>query len=90
MIYLTDYRTASTTQTHMIEDILYPQRVHWFADTYAKKDTGLVYAPHKLAERVLDKALMADLKKPRWKDSIYFSCWQPTFRRDQSQRSRAK
>jgi len=62
MIYLTDYRTASTTQTHMIEDILYPQRVHWFASTYSKKDTGLVYAPHKLADRVLDKALIADLK----------------------------
>ena len=62
MIYLTDYRTASTTQTHMVEDTLYPQRVHWFADTYAKKDTGLVYAPHKLAEKVLDKTLMSDLK----------------------------
>jgi 3-oxoacyl-(acyl-carrier-protein) synthase len=62
MIYLTDYRTASTTQTHMIEDILYPQRVHWFADTYAKKDTGLVYAPHKLAEKVLNKTLLVDLK----------------------------
>jgi 3-oxoacyl-(acyl-carrier-protein) synthase len=46
----------------MLEDIPYPQRVHWFADTYAKKDTGLVYAPHKLAERVLDKTLMVDLK----------------------------
>lgn len=62
MIYLTDYRTASTRQTQMLEDIPYPQRVHWFADTYAKKDTGLVYAPHKLAERVLDKTLMVDLK----------------------------
>ena len=62
MIYLTDYRTASTTQTHMIDDIPYPQRVHWFADTYAKKNTGLVYAPHKLADKVLDKALLADLK----------------------------
>jgi len=62
MIYLTDYRTASTTQTHLIEDITYPQRVHWFADTYAKKDTGLVYAPHKLADKVLDPKLIANLK----------------------------
>ena len=62
MIYLTDYRTASTTDTHMIEDIPYPQRVHWFPNTYAKKDTGLVYAPHKLADKVLDPTLIADLK----------------------------
>ena len=62
MIYLTDYQTASTTDTHMLEDITYPQRVHWFADTYARKDTGLVYAPHKLAERVLNKTLLVDLK----------------------------
>ena len=61
-IYLTDYRTASTTQTEMMDDIDYPQRVHWFPDTYAKTKTGLVYAPHKLAEKVLDSKLLADLK----------------------------
>jgi 3-oxoacyl-[acyl-carrier-protein] synthase II len=62
MIYLTDYRTASTTQTEFFDDIQYPQRVHWFSDTYARKDTGLVYAPHKLAEKVLDLELLKKLK----------------------------
>jgi len=61
-IYLTDYRTASTTYTEMMEDIDYPQRVHWFPETYAKTKTGLVYAPHKLADKVLDKELCADLR----------------------------
>ena len=61
-IYLTDYRTASTTQTEMLEDIEYPQRVHWFPETYSKTKTGLVYAPHKLAEKVLDQTLLEDLR----------------------------
>jgi 3-oxoacyl-(acyl-carrier-protein) synthase len=46
----------------MMEDIPYPQRVHWFADTYKNARTGLVYAPHKLAEKVLDPKLLEDLR----------------------------
>jgi 3-oxoacyl-(acyl-carrier-protein) synthase len=63
MIYLTDYRTASTTHAELIEDLEYPQKVHWFPETYARKDTGLVYAPHKLAEKVLDVELLNKLKQ---------------------------
>lgn len=63
MIYLTDYRTASTTHVEHFDDIQYPQKVHWFPDTYARKDTGLVYAPHKLAEKVLDAELLLRLKE---------------------------
>lgn len=62
-IYLTDYRTASTMDTEMMEDIPYPQRVHWFADTYKNAQTGLVYAPHKLADKVLDPELLASLRE---------------------------
>jgi len=61
-IYLTDYRTASSTQTEMMEDIPYPQRVHWFPDTYKNAQTGLIYAPHKLADKVLDPKLLEDLR----------------------------
>ena len=61
-IYLTDYRTASTTHTEMLEDVEYPQRVHWFPETYSRTKTGLVYAPHKLAEKVLDPKLLEDLR----------------------------
>jgi 3-oxoacyl-(acyl-carrier-protein) synthase len=62
-IYLSDYRTTSTTATEMLEDIDYPQRVHWFPDTYEKVKTGLVYAPHKLAEKVLDPSLLFSLRE---------------------------
>jgi 3-oxoacyl-(acyl-carrier-protein) synthase len=62
MIYLTDYRTANTTHVELIDELQYPQKVHWFPETYARKDTGLVYAPHKLAEKVLDPELLKKLK----------------------------
>jgi 3-oxoacyl-(acyl-carrier-protein) synthase len=62
MIYLTDYRTASTTQTEFFDDVQYPQSVHWFPDTFSRVSTGLVYPPHKLAEKVLDVELLKKLK----------------------------
>jgi len=61
-IYLTDYRTASTTQTEMFEDVSYPQRVHWFPETLARTDLGLTYMPHKLADKVLDPKLLEALR----------------------------
>ncbi len=57
MIYLTHYRTASTSTVELFDDIIYPQKVHWFPDTYSRVKSGLVYAPHKLAEKVLDPDL---------------------------------
>jgi 3-oxoacyl-[acyl-carrier-protein] synthase I len=47
----------------MMEDIPYPQRVHWFPETYKNAQTGLVYAPHKLADKVLDPELLASLRE---------------------------
>ena len=63
MIYLTHYRTASTTATELFDDIVYPQRVNWFPDTYARAKSGLFYAPHKLAEKVLDPELLTHLRE---------------------------
>lgn len=62
-IYLTHYRTASTRYTELLEDIVYPQRVHWFPELYARAKTGMFYVPHKLAEKVLDPALMKELRE---------------------------
>lgn len=62
MIWLTDYRTLSTENTALLEDLPYPQRVHMVPESYRRTETGLVYPPHKLAERVLDPALVADVK----------------------------
>jgi 3-oxoacyl-(acyl-carrier-protein) synthase len=63
VIYLTDYRTASTDHTKLLEDLPYPQRVHFFPETYRRTETGLVYPPHRLAEKVLDPELLADLRQ---------------------------
>lgn len=62
-IYLTHYRTASTEYTELFEDISFPQRVHWFPETYARAKTGLFYVPHKLAEKVLDPALAKEIRE---------------------------
>lgn len=63
MIYLTHYRTASTNNVEQLDDIIYPQKVNWFPDTYARVKTGLFYVPHKLAEKVLDPELITYLRE---------------------------
>lgn len=62
-IYLTHYRTASTNNVELLEDIVYPQRVNWFKDSYARAKLGLSYVPHKIADKVLDPALLKNLKE---------------------------
>ena len=62
-IYLSDYRIAYTTASEMLDDIAYPQRVHWFADTYKNVKSELVYPPHKMADKVLDPELMKSLRE---------------------------
>ena len=62
-IYLTDYRTAWTDNKRTIGDIKYPQTVHVFEDTYARSKTGMVYPPHRVADKVLDPVLCERLRK---------------------------
>lgn len=73
MIGLTDYRTATIDSTVLIDDIPHPQRVHLFEDTYARAHTGLVYPPHKLAEKVLDPELLKDLQGRKGKTAFIFA-----------------
>lgn len=72
-IYLTDYRTAYQPNTELIDEVTYPQRVHWFPELYAKKDTGLIYVPHKLAEKVLDVELIKSLRDRAGKTAFIFA-----------------
>lgn len=62
MIYLTHYRTTYTTETELLTDIEYPQRVHWFPESYGRVQTGMVYPPHVIAARVVDSSLATHLK----------------------------
>lgn len=63
MIYLTNYRTAYSSHVELMEDIAYPQKVHWFPDTYKRASSGLFYPPHRLAEKVLDQELVTQLRE---------------------------
>ena len=55
-IYLTTHEVAATPDTTLIEDVAFPQRVHWFPDTYARVSSGLHYPPHRVAQRVVGAA----------------------------------
>jgi 3-oxoacyl-(acyl-carrier-protein) synthase len=63
MIYLSDYRCAYTTETQLLDTIKYPQQVNLFPDTLEKLQTGLFYAPHRVADKVIDKELAKSLRE---------------------------
>lgn len=62
-VYLTQSRFTYSTHVELLDDVLFPQKVHWFPETYHKVTTGMFYPPHKVAEKVLDPDLMADLRE---------------------------
>jgi 3-oxoacyl-(acyl-carrier-protein) synthase len=63
MIYLNYWNTACTEQTTLMDDLIFPQKVHFFPSTYAKKDTGLVYAPHRLVEMVCTPQIISHIRE---------------------------
>lgn len=69
MIYLTHAQAAYTDKTELL-DGLYPQNVHWFPDTYSRVHTKMVYAPHKLAEKVLNPDLAEWLRSTPMKTAF--------------------
>jgi len=56
--YLTKYKTLSTTNTTVLEDLIYPQRVHWMPELYTKVKTVMSYVPHEMANRVATKEIV--------------------------------
>ena len=79
MIYLTHAKTISTQDTFLFQDVLYPQRAHWFPDTYAGVASGLVCPPHKLADKVLDKAIIEDIKNRPGKTAFILAAGNSNF-----------
>lgn len=63
MIFLSQYRVASTQHIELIDNISIPQQVHYFPEIYQKVKTGLFYIPHLLADKVLDAKLIEYLKE---------------------------
>lgn len=62
MIHLTHYRTAYSTTVELMEGI-FPQKVHWFPETYARVNSGMFYVPHRVADKVLDPVLAKELRE---------------------------
>ena len=70
-IYLTDYAYACQTETELLDDVTYPQRVHWFPDTFSRVSTGMFYAPHRVADRVLLKSIIDRVKSTPSKKTAF-------------------
>ena len=62
MIYLTQYKTVTSTAIMPLQDVKFPQRVLVIPEAFAHVETGLNYVPHKVANAVLDPKLLAQLK----------------------------
>ena len=79
MIYLTHAKTLSTEETTTFDTIGYPQKVHWFPWSYKNIKTGLVCPPHKLAEQVLDKDIIAAVKNKECKTAFILASGNSNF-----------
>lgn len=73
MIYLTHYRTASTTEASLVDNLAFPQYVNKFDDTFSRVQTGMFYAPHRLAEKVLDPTLVEMIRERPAKTAFIFA-----------------
>lgn len=58
MIYMTQCRTACTTDRTLIDDIPYPQHAHILPNTFRRAKSGLKYPPHVLIESLIDEELL--------------------------------
>lgn len=65
MIYLSDYRITQPGEVQLLEDIMFPQKVQWFPETYKRAQTGMFYPPHRVADKVLDPQLAQWLRDNR-------------------------
>ena len=58
-IFLTEYATACTEQTTLVDNLKYPQYCHMLPDVYKGVKGGFRYVPHKIADEVLKPATMS-------------------------------
>ena len=62
-IFLTQSATVSIEDTEIFNDHPFPQRIHWFKDTYSRVKTGLFCPPHLVAEKILTPELLNLLRQ---------------------------
>lgn len=56
-IYLTHGRKAYSKEVQFLDDLAFPQKVHWFPESYKRVGTGMFYVPHIIADKVIDQEL---------------------------------
>lgn len=61
-IFLTSHEVAVASEVALLEDVAFPQYVHWFPETYNRVSTGLQYPPTRVAEKVLTPALRNEVE----------------------------
>lgn len=62
-IYLSKYKTASTTHSQMMNQLASPQRAFWFPETYDRVKSGMFYVPHVLANKVVTEEMVNYVKQ---------------------------
>lgn len=62
-IYLSKYKTASTTHSEMMNQLASPQRAFWFPETYDRVKSGMFYVPHVLANKVVTEEMVNYVKQ---------------------------
>jgi len=73
MIYLTETGTACTETLSLMEDLEFPQQVHWLPDTFSHVKTGMSYVPHKMTEKVMNGEVLKTLRENPIKTAFIFS-----------------
>jgi 3-oxoacyl-(acyl-carrier-protein) synthase len=71
-IYLTKYETMSTEETHVISDAVFPQRVHWFPETYEKTKTGMFQVPKRVVDRLITPSIIEHVCKNKAPGKVGF------------------
>ncbi|NBS87120.1 MAG: hypothetical protein EBS60_03445 [Verrucomicrobia bacterium] len=71
-IYLTKYETMSTEETQVISDAVFPQRVHWFPETYEKTKTGVFQVPKRVVDRLITPSIIEHVCKNKAPGKVGF------------------
>jgi len=79
MIYLTHAKTLCTEDTEIVDNISYPQKIHWFPWTYKNIKTGLVCPPHKMVEQVIDSGVTEAIKNKPGKTAFILAAGNSNF-----------
>ena len=62
-IYLTHARKAYSKEVQYLDDLAFPQHVHWFPESYKRVGTGMFYVPHVIADKVIDQELAGYIRE---------------------------